>query len=366
MCRIHIQETALIRSLALLFTLGTAVPSFAAAPEKIDLSTLDKGMQGARTQVLVLGTVHLSQMPKGFKPESLQPVLDKLAVFKPGIITIEALSGETCDLMARHPTVYDPQDVATYCKNTDAARTATGLDVPAAIAEMRKTLKTWPANPAPAQRRHLAAVFLAAGEDASALVQWLQLPLAERREGDGLDAALVAQLGKSESLSNEDYLIAARLAARLGLQRVYPADDHTGDNVEVGDQKAYGKAIQNAWDAAAASWKANRDHEQQLSKDGGMLALYRFINRSDVRAAQMDGDFGAALRDASPQRYGRLYVAGWEIRNLRMVSNVHAAFGERPGARVLAIVGASHKPWFDNFLGQMQGVDIVDTEQVLK
>jgi hypothetical protein len=32
---------------------------------------------------------------------------------------------------------------------------------------------------------------------------------------------------------------------------------------------------------------------------------------------------------------------------------------------VLCIVGASHKPWFDGLLGQMQGVDVVDVEKVL-
>ena len=30
------------------------------------------------------------------------------------------------------------------------------------------------------------------------------------------------------------------------------------------------------------------------------------------------------------------------------------------------LVGASHKPCFDNFLGRMQGVDIVDAEPELK
>ena len=49
-----------------------------------------------------------------------------------------------------------------------------------------------------------------------------------------------------------------------------------------------------------------------------------------------------------------------------MAANVHATFRDRPGARVLSVVGSSHKPWFDSLLGQMQGVDIVDAEQVLK
>jgi hypothetical protein len=33
---------------------------------------------------------------------------------------------------------------------------------------------------------------------------------------------------------------------------------------------------------------------------------------------------------------------------------------------VLAIVGSTHKPWFDSLLGQMQGVDVVDVESVLR
>ena len=54
------------------------------------------------------------------------------------------------------------------------------------------------------------------------------------------------------------------------------------------------------------------------------------------------------------------------LASLAIAANVHAAFRERPGARVLSIVGSSHKPWFDGLLGQMQGVDVVDAEQVLK
>ena len=47
-----------------------------------------------------------------------------------------------------------------------------------------------------------------------------------------------------------------------------------------------------------------------------------------------------------------------------MVANIRVR--ERPGARVLVVVGASHKPWFDSWLGQLQGVDIVDVRQALR
>src|SRR3546814_15611426 len=102
-----------------------------------------------RSQVLVLGSVHLSQLPEGtdFDPASLEPLLQRLAAYKPDVITIEALSGETCDLMRRHPAVYLPSDVDHYCPDTARAKAATGLDVPAAIAEVHAVLDAWPKAP---------------------------------------------------------------------------------------------------------------------------------------------------------------------------------------------------------------------------
>lgn len=87
-------------------------------------------MAGPRAQVLVLGTMHLREMPASFKPAALDGLLDRLAAFKPAIITIETESGEECDMAARHPARYG----ADYCQSTQAALAATGLDMPAAIA----------------------------------------------------------------------------------------------------------------------------------------------------------------------------------------------------------------------------------------
>lgn len=340
--------------------LALSAPGVAQA--QVDLTTLDKDMSGQPAQVLVLGSIHLSGMPDSFKAESLQPVLDRLAAFKPDIIAIEAMSGEECDLASRHPTVYG----LDFCAGTDAAKVATGLDVPAAIAETRSLLGAWPAQPTPAQRRRLASRFLAANDRASALVQWLQLPAAERRTGDGLDDALVAMLETTATRNNESYQIGAQLAARLGLQRVYAVDNHTGDNIQVTDEAAFGKTLQAAWDSGKAELSAMKEQEDALTKAGDMLGLYRYINRPANLEMLADLNAGTAMRSTSPERYPQMWVAGWEIRNLRMIANIRETFRERPSARVLSIVGVSHKPWFDSWLGQMQGVEIIDAEQVLK
>src|SRR5690606_41504640 len=93
------------------------------AQAQVDLSMLDADMAGPRTQVLVLGSVHLSQLPEDaeFDRASLQPLLRKLVAYAPAVITLDALSGETCDLMRRHPPVYLPACVDPSCLDTALA-----------------------------------------------------------------------------------------------------------------------------------------------------------------------------------------------------------------------------------------------------
>lgn len=340
--------------------LAAAWPYLAQA--QVDLASLDRDMTGPRAQVLVLGTMHLNAMPDGFDPAALDGVLDRLAAFKPGIITIETESGEECDLAARHPAKYG----ADYCASTELAKAATGLDVPAALAEVDQTLKAWPVEATPAQRRRLAALFLSANDVASAYVQWLQLPTPERRAGDSLNQPLVDKLAQLAKRNNENYQLAARLSARLGLQRVHAIDNHTGDRIDLPDIKPLVQAIEAAWAAGGAALKESEQRQEALMRLPDLLPLYRELNTPASLRMYAEANVSAAMLANSSKNYPQMWVAGWEIRNLRMVANIRETFREQPGARVLSIVGVSHKPWFDGWLGQLQGVDVLDVGQVLK
>jgi hypothetical protein len=59
-------------------------------------------------------------------------------------------------------------------------------------------------------------------------------------------------------------------------------------------------------------------------------------------------------------------VGYWETRNLRMVANIRDVLGQTPGTRLLAIVGASHKPYYEAYLNLMHDVQLVDAEEVLR
>lgn len=329
-------------------------------------ATMKGPAKGPANEVMVLGSPHLSYFPKTFDPASLGLLEERLAAWKPDAISIEALSGMQCDHVRRYPGRYK-DTIASYCWDPAPAQAATGLDVPAATAQAEALLAAWPAKPSAGQRRRLAALFLAGGERASAVVQWLRLPQAERRAGDGLDAALVELLDKLKDRRDESYLIAARLAARLGHEAVIAMDDHTADRM-VADEKAWGAAIMKAWDNPAAKRRRQADEALQakLGTREGVLDLYRAYNAPGQTRLAFDGDFGAALEEPSAQRFGRQYVGYWETRNLRMAANIRDAMSPRPGMRMLVVVGASHKGYLEAHLHQMHDVRVVDAGAVLR
>lgn len=336
----------------------------AAAPHQppFDPSAL-KLARGQINQVMVLGSPHLSQLPKPFDAATLQLLNERLVAWRPQAIAIENLSGVQCANMRSYPQRY-AETIKTYCRDTSAAQAATGLDVFEATDRAERLLAGWPATPTAPQRRALAALLLAADEPGSALVQWLRLPVPERRAGDGLDAALVTLLNELLVKPDESYLVAAQVAAQSGLERLYAMDDHTSDKSEV-DQEAAGAAIMKAWDNPATAQRT-RDGNAWKSQTttAGVLAMYRAFNDPGQAALIFRSDFGAALEEPSPQHYGRGYLAYWEVRNLRMASNIRDAMSP-PGMRMLVIVGASHKFYLEAYLNQMHDVAIVDTDAVL-
>ncbi|MFM9978705.1 MAG: DUF5694 domain-containing protein [Sphingomonadaceae bacterium] len=326
-----------------------------------------RGTQGGPpTQMLTIGNAHLVELPTPVTAEMLAPVLDRLAAWKPDIITHEAISGEQCDTLARYGTRY-PGMLARYCWGTEEAAKATGLDVAAALVAIEKELADLPAHPSAAQRRRLAALFLAANDRFSAQVQWLQLPAAERIAADGLDAPLLSILARTGRRPHESYDIAVALAVRLGHQRVFAVDDHTADSVQALAQPGLDAAMLTLWDRPRQGPVAEfEDRAKRLGDASAVLDFYRFLNRPETQRSFVTEDFGHAIKDPKPPHFGRTYVAWTEIRNLRMVANIRAAAATQPGARVLNIVGAAHKPYYDAYLAMMSDVVLVDAEAVLK
>jgi hypothetical protein len=343
------------------FTAGT--PAFDPRSHKSELA-------GPPAQVLVLGSPHLSQLPGKLEPGTLAPLIERLARFKPDVIAIENISGEQCDTLKRFKSQHgDAWD--SYCWDTDEIEKATGLNGDAALAEVDRTLAGWPEVPTAAQRRRLAMLFIAANDRSSAQVQWRQLASGDRVARDGLTDGMVKILERKDKPLNESIDVAAALAARLGLERIYLMDDHTADwafDEKSPEGQAYADALRSVWGAKPVPAVRTRYDQLQahLGTPAELIAFYRFLNDPATQRATIASDMGAAARTASAQPYGRQYLSWWETRNLRMAANIHASFQHKPGAHVLVIVGATHKGYLDAYLDMMQDVQLVDAMQFLR
>ncbi len=350
---------------------GLAAPTAAREPSAPaqTVAIADAAVREPKTEVLVLGTAHLSGLPEGTDPALFDTVLDKLAAWKPELIAIEAIGGAQCDYLRAFAFAYEGTAEA-YCFDAGPARRALGLDQAGAESAIAGLLAEPRAERPPAERRRLAALFLAAGDRTSALVQWLRLPASERHPDAVLTAELAAALSPRDRL-NENVVIGAALAARLGLERVHPVDDHTGDRAAGNPGDEYGEVMRAIWDnqwaaAARAEGEAWQERFAESATPRDALEYYRAMNGPTAAERSVRGDFAAAAADSSPGKIGRRYLAYWETRNLRMVANIREAAGPTPGIRVLAVVGASHKPYYERYLGMLSEIRLADAEAVLR
>lgn len=130
-----------------LFLIALAAgPAFAASVPAFDPRKHKEEIAGRPAEILVFGTMHLSQLPHAPNPAMLDSLINRLARFKPNVITIEGLSGEQCDVLHR----FDVQHGGAwkdYCWDMTDVEKASGLTVSAAMAEIDRTLVSLPDNP---------------------------------------------------------------------------------------------------------------------------------------------------------------------------------------------------------------------------
>lgn len=364
--------SARLATVACLATVGATISHPVKAeptPAAKAVAIADAAVHERKTEVLVLGTPHLSALPEGTDPARFEPLLAKLAAWQPQLIALEGIGGAQCDYLREFAFAYEGTAEA-YCFDAQPAREALGLDQAGAEAAIERILSEPAADRPPAERRRLAALFLAAGNRASAMVQWLRLPAVERHA----DAVLTDELAEAltpRSRLNENYVIGARLAARLGLERVYLVDDHTGDRATGPNTGAFAEVMPRIWDNEWANGYRQHGGEwiarlSDAPSPAAVIDCYIDYNSPQTAELVVRGDFGAAAADDSPGKVGRRYLAYWETRNLRMVANIREAAGPRPGIRVLAVVGASHKPYYERYLGMLSEMELADVADVLR
>ena len=370
---LHHQSPAAVRTLLLVLSTPLAAGSLAAQLPAMDLRGVDPGLATEPVEVLTLGSTHLSGYEDRLTAADLDDLRTRLLAYAPHAVAVENVPGPTCELLRAYPEAY-ARAGDRYCYDPAPFRAESGLAMDSALAIVRETVPAFAAadSVGAAERRRLAAAFLAADDRYSALVQWLRLPAAERLAGGGLGPTSAGYLDTLATRLNESVQLGARVAAALGHERVYPVDDHSADEVYAGLPEGFWSDISARWesvpDSARAPFAAELARlDSGIAAPGGVLELYRAYNRPAMQRAFADFDFRVQMNDATEAGYGRTYLAWWQARNLRMAASIVVATADvPPGGRVLCVVGASHKAYYDAYLDPMHNLRLGDAGALLE
>ncbi|HEX8214793.1 MAG TPA: DUF5694 domain-containing protein [Allosphingosinicella sp.] len=354
-------------ALALVGAASVGLPSPLVRAQPFDPASFRTAVGEQHSEILVLGSPHLSETPGRIDPAWLDPLLASLGSFAPAAIVTETLPGEALHGLRAYQGIYPGVAEMFAAKRlrlaSEAARRL-GISMPAAEAEARSLVERWPKQPSPAERRRLAALFIAAGDLNSALVQWLRLPERERTARDGIGAEAAAQLGKMADSPNETVSIAVRLAVRLGLERLWSMDDQSESDLVFSALDAVTEAEQSP---ALAAARARRPAPTftPMSSPAGVLAAFREHNGHEAGTRDAQHQWLARLEVAEHRSIHRRRVAGWEARNLRMAANIREISARYPGRRMLVVVGSAHKPYLEAYLRRMSDMRIVPASEVI-
>lgn len=322
------------------------------------------------TKVMVFGLGHLDGAPDSFKTEWLEPVLCRLRAYRPDVIVTEAMSGE--QIMGLDAYADYHGDAGAFAGPTlEMAKTAqSDLGLTAAQALVKANALSARDDLEFADRRRLAALFVAAAEPFSATVQWMRLPSTQRVPADGVTSALVARLNRFAALRNELTSIAARLAADIGLNRVYGAGDHASD-VTLPSSTALTAAssaepnIVAQFNHDTPEFRSIPEEAMQLSVASEVMPVMKWKNSIKFGVMDANAQWFSMLRSDAYGVTGRQRVAAWEAQNLRMAVSIREVTAPIAGGRALVVVGASHKPFIEAYLRTFTDIELVSVPALL-
>ena len=339
------------------------------------LKTLQPG--SARTQILVLATFHLRQLAETFKPAMLDSLEASLEAFRPDAICVEVLPGsrvQELDLRRDAGPLYaEILDgfAARHLAMGKRALDILGTTPQAAAAKVRDLLATGqilkPRTMAPPERAGLALWMLAAYDPASAALQWSYLSKVDKKAQREIPAVIAEWLDGETARTNEVPALAARLARRLGLEKLEAVDDFE-------DLDAYAVFLPqlekdfegNPLLAAASKAPIYAEAAARLAeciRKGNLLPQYIFLNSREYSRADVEAQWGVFLRTRFASGTDRSRLGLWENRNLKIAARVRAVAALHPGGRVLVVYGAAHKPFLEAYLSKMADVELVGLQK---
>jgi hypothetical protein len=333
----------------------------------------------SRTQILVLRTFHLRQLGDQFSPVMLDSLIAHLAKFKPDVIAVEAITPNLIYELKRKQEISSlaKEVLQTFAseqlKLGKMAQDILNISQVEAQQDYKRTFRMFVKDGfyriSSKQRARLILLMLAMYDPNSALLQWEYYKEDEKQTQSYIPKNIAEILEEKLKRVNEIPALAVRLALELGLQRLYPVDDFEDlDAVEEYLPQLKKEMAVNPLFKKTKKSEVYLEAEQRLAESittNDLLSYYRFLNSAKYIVSDVQTQWGKLLQVKSSSGAARKRLGLWETRNLKITSHIRTVNAMHPGARILVIYGAAHKPFLEEYLSSLIDVKLKEFEDIL-
>ncbi|MGB0899161.1 MAG: DUF5694 domain-containing protein [Psychrobium sp.] len=353
-----------MKQLLLIFALIGLLPKGVAAKA----STIEelKPLVKAKTQVMILATTHLRAVKSPLTFDDLAPVVKKLNAFSPTAIAVESLRPIdilTMELQGEAYTQVLSQFIGRdFLDLSVDVRKSLQISAIEAMNELNESLdKKSFTN---AWHQQVLRLATAANDKSTALLHYAYLSTESKPDMSKLSEPLIEYFEALFERNNEIKLLAINLALKLKLAKLESIDDHLDKDQYM---SLVPKLIPSFKKSTYIDELKNSDYvkkpmqlTQKATENGDWLALYEWINNEPYQAQVINTEWRAFVDKDLDSVPAIARIALWEVRNLNMVSHIMRVVSDHSGEKVLVIVGASHKRFFDEYLSRMIGVEVIN------
>ncbi len=319
-----------------------------------------------KTNVMILGVPPLNVLRKDFSPELLDSLIIVLKNFKPSLICIDGISPREIESFQHideyhsrlaHSLAQKEIQLAALVRKKFKLTYAKALDEIDSILTRANSDNKLSSS----ERIELIKYLIATYDIYSAALQWSYLSNEDKTKAN-LEPIIKEELDQLINSNDENSSIGIRLAKDLKIQKLYPVNDYSDKFYldKISDKLYEEMLISEVYLNSRKDildFHTDKKLKESLSKKN-LLPFFQHINSPDYIIKSTNKNWGIYYRMFLDSGLDRTRVALWEMKCLRIASNIREISSLQPGKNILVIIDVSAKPFLEEYLKSMGDIQI--------
>lgn len=311
-----------------------------------------------KTKILLFGVPSLTVLSSDFSPLLLERMIEQLSNFNPDVICLDAIPPKATEVIANE----EFQIVSGLQKKLKLTNKSASEQLDSLLNSSKKNnidFKT---------RKRLIELFICTYDFYSAALNLLYLTQTEINNLK-LDNRIIEKLTTILKKNDEKTAFGIQLAYKLKMNRVYSIND-------ISDKPMLDKISEQLYNEMLLSDVYNFHKKEFLNqtadnklKDGllkkDLYDFFSYINSDNYSITTVNNTWSVFYKMFLESGLERTRIGLWEMKNLRIASNIREVSSFYPSKKILIIIDVSKKPFVEEYLNKMTDLKILKLKEVI-